>query len=566
MPEKRFNAETGGGLKTRLLALCVFVSLVLAHGFTHAARSFSYAQSPAAAAAVFDMGSTQSLTYLITNTNTPTNTGERIHQVRFRLSGTGTVFSSTTAAPPGWTRSAFSTTSVTFLASSWSNAIAAGGSASFTPVLVMRSATADVTETLQYVRAYYTTTATGPPFTSLTSITTNNAGSWTLKCLAITSFQITDTSGIPISTLVAGGSFRLVMTVRNNSASTQIGITANPSPPNAFTTGTVTQSLTGTVGSPLTLIVLASGTITFTFSTSASDSGTIYFRALAQRIASVTSSSATSPTLTLTPVASCSFSASFTAPASSVCQYPGSIALTMTILTSATCPALNNVTPVLATSGPAALLSGPTPATIPTLPALSTIPVNWVYQINNAAATNPFTFNGSAIHSLPSPPAATAVSPSIKRGEFPSVVNPSVTNASSTNVELTWSVTNSGCAAVRSVAINFPLGWVWANDAYSVVNLSATNPVETWVASGTNPVIFASPDLANQLPLGFSGDFSLVFSSTPSGAGTSGFSLDVTDANNITINVPVSVTVNPFNAGAGGLNSVTNKIWREQIR
>ena len=57
----------------RLLVLCVLISLVLGHGLAHAARNFAYVQSPAAASAVFSMGTTQSLSYLISNNNTGTN-------------------------------------------------------------------------------------------------------------------------------------------------------------------------------------------------------------------------------------------------------------------------------------------------------------------------------------------------------------------------------------------------------------------------------------------------------------------------------------------------------------
>ena len=122
-------------MKTRLLVLCVLIGLALGQGLAHAARSFSYVQTPAVAAALFNMRSTQSLSYLITNTNTPANTGERIYQMRFRINS-GSLFSNTTVAPAGWTRTAWSTTSVTFRANSWANAIAVGGaSTNFTLVL-----------------------------------------------------------------------------------------------------------------------------------------------------------------------------------------------------------------------------------------------------------------------------------------------------------------------------------------------------------------------------------------------------------------------------------------------
>jgi hypothetical protein len=190
--------------------------------------------------------------------------------------------------------------------------------------------------------------------------------------------------------------------------------------------------------------------------------------------------------------------------------------------------------------------------------------VNWVYQLNAAVATNPFTFTGSATSAVPALTTLPATSPSIQRGEFDIALTPNITNASSTNVELDWDVTNNGCAAANSVAVNIPAGWVWANDAYSLVNLNATTATELWVPSGANPVTFTSPNVPNQMPLTFDGDFFLVFSATPAGAGTSIFNVNVTDANGAVVSVPVSVTVSPY-ADADGLNNVNNNAWREQF-
>jgi hypothetical protein len=573
MPEKRLSVEMGGRVRKQLLALGVLVILLLGHGLAHATRSFSYAQTPTPPTAIFSMGSTQSLSYLITNTNTAGNAGERIYQVRIRINS-GSTFSAATVAPAGWTLTTRTTTTLTFTASTWANAIASGASQNFTIVVLMRKSAADVNDKLRDIRSGYTTSATGA-FVSVGPTTStvapppapptlpSAAGTWMLNSLTITSFQIVDAIlGTPISSLAAGGNFKLVMTVQNNSTATQSGIVSNPNPitTGAVKTGTVTQVLTGTTGSPLTLTAGASGTITYTFSTAALDSGTIYFTASAQKSATVTSASATSPTLTVSP---CIFSANITA--SATCLYAGqNISLTMLLTNSCAAP-LTTVTPSLSTTGPATLVSGPTPPTIASIAAGGgTASVGWVYQINSAAATNPFTFTGSATSASPVKTTPAAASPSIQRGQFDIALTPSVTNASSTNVELDWDVTNNGCAAANSVAVTFPAGWVWANDAYSLVNLNATTAVETWVASGANPVTFTSPNIPNQLPLTFDADFFLVFSATPAGAGTSIFSVNVTDANGLVVSVPVSVTVNPY-ADADGLNNVNNNSWREQF-
>ena len=559
-------------MKIRSLICWVVITFGLLHNVAHAARSFTYAQSPATALAIFNMGSVQTLSYQITNTSTGGNVGERIYLMQFNLPGTGTVFSSATSAPAGWTRSAFSATSVTFQATSWSNAIAVSGNgptttASFALVLVMGSASADVSDSLKSLRASYTNTTSGPPFSRSGRPTINTTNLWTLKSLAITAFQITDTLGTPITALASGSSFKLVMTVKNNSTVSQSGIVSNPNPPTVVKTGTVTQALTGTVGSPLTLAPGASGTITFTYSTAATDNGTIYFTANAQSGATVTSALATSGTLAVSK-----FTAAFT-PAPPICLYAGSNFTVTMALTNGFPYNITNVTPTLTpvAGAPLTYISGPTPAvpiaTIPTTPPAASTIVSWVYQVNsNTPATDPFTFSGSATGTGSGATITTplATSAFTARGEFLVVVNPAATNTSSANVEMTWTLTNNGCAAVNSVAISVPAGWVWANDAYSLVNLSAASAIETWGVSGTNPVTFTAPNSASQLPQTFSGGFSLVFSATPSSITTSIFSVTVTDANGAAVVIPVNVTVNPFLTG--GLNNATNKVWREDFR
>ncbi len=544
----------------------VAVACVLAF-WSHAAdaaRRFTNTQAPVAGTA-FDMGSTQSLTYLITNTATAPDNAERIYEVRFGLSS-GSLFSASTAAPAGWTRSAFSTTAVTFQASSWANAIAVGaGGVNFTLVINMRTAAADAnTERLREIRAEFTNTTTGPPFTSTGRVTTNNPGLWTLKSLAITSFQITDIGGAPVSAITSGSSFQVRMTVRNNSSVAQNPVVSNTNPPTSTETGTVTQVLTSTTGSPLNLAVGTSGTIIFTFSTVTSDNGTIFFTANAQNGTTVTSSNATTGTLSVS-----SFAASISVVP--VCQYSdANITVTMTVSNGSLTFPVTGVTPTLTPVAgvPVTAVSGPTPASIASIGTLSIGTFTWVYQVNSVGATNPFTFSGSAsgtrnaglITSLTS-----TSSPATTRGTFTATVSPTTTNASSDTVELTFGVVNNdGCANVNSVAVTTPAGWTWSADAYSLVNLSGVTSIETWTVGGANPVVFTAPNVAGQLPLTFSGAFSMVFSATPAAAGASVFTIRVTDNFGAFVDLPVTVTVNAFKSGT--LNNAVNKTWREDFR
>ena len=546
----------------RFLLLCMLVALGFGFNLAHAARDFTNTQTPAAGTQ-FDMGSIQSLTYAITNTSTGGNIGERIYEMRFRI-GTGSLFLSSTAAPAGWTRTAFSSTSITFRATSWANAIAVGGApVNFTLALAMRTTTADVNETLRDMRASYTTTTTGPPFARVGRKTTNTPGAWTLRSLAITSFQITDTLGNPVSAITSGTSFQLRMTVQNNSSVTQGAVVSNPNPPAATKSGTVTQAVTSTTGSPLSLAAGASGTIIFTYSTLPTDNGTIFFTAIARNGGTVTSISATSGILSVS-----SFVASISG--SPTCQYAGAnITVTMTVSNGSLIFPVTSVTPTLtpAAGAPVSLVSGPTPASVASIGVVSSATFTWVYQLNAVGATNPFTFSGSATGTRNATVITTPTSistPPTTRGTFVVTANPTSTNAASTNEELTFSVTNNGCANANSVAVPVPAGWTWGNDAYSLVNLSASSSIETWTVGGTNPVTFTAPNAAGQLPLTFSGGFSLVFLTTPAAATTSVFTLVVTDANNAVVNVPVSITVDAFKTGT--LNNATNKIWREDFR
>jgi hypothetical protein len=196
---------------------------------------------------------------------------------------------------------------------------------------------------------------------------------------------------------------------------------------------------------------------------------------------------------------------------------------------------------------------------------LTSANVTWVYTINNTGTTNPFSFSGSATgtsgSTLTTPTANTS---SVTRGDFAATVSPTSTNAASTNTELSFDVANNGCASVNSVTITAPAGWVYGNDAYSLVSLSAASDIETWTVSGTNPLTFTAPNPAGQMPLTFGGDFSLLYSATPPGATASAFTLRVTDANGAFTDIPLTVTVNAFKSGSA--NDAASKFWREEFR
>lgn len=548
--------------------ILTLVLLGLLESRAEAVRNFVGTQTPAPNAPV-TMGTTGTLTYQIANANTGGNTGERIYEVRFRLWGGQSTFSSTTAAPAGWTRTAYSTTSVTFRATSWANAIATGNSFNFPIVFTFRSTTVDTNEMLRSIRARFTTSAGGPPFTQLGSDTDNNQGGWTLKSLAA-SFQITDVGGTPITSLVAGNSYRLVMTVTNRSTSSKTSIVSVPNSPTqnaSFTPPASPPTWASTVynPNPLTLASGASGTITFTYNTSPTAYGTVWYSAYARNnTGNATSALATSPTLYVGL-----FTATVTV-SPSACLYSGQSFTVQMLLTNRYAFDITGVTPTMTVSlvgAPLTLTSGPSPASGTVTGGGGTLTVTWVYQVTATANGESFTFDGSATGTGGGQPRTTsASSPSTKAGGY--LIGAIQTNASSTNEEISWTFLNNGCAATNSVSIDIPAGWTWgggSEDSYSLVDTGVGTSVENiWTVAGSDPVVFTAPSAADRQYVGGRGEYHLTFSATPTGSGPSVFTVTITDANGNASAVSTTVTVNAFNFNS--LNDASGLIWREEVR
>lgn len=541
-------------MPTRFFALCLLFAFACWNDVAYAARTFTVTQSPANGTAL-PMGSTQTLSYQITSSMlNGGDVGRCLYKVQLTTNGTYSTLLGSTAGPAGWTRTKISATSVTFQVSSLASALAVGGSASFNLAMAMVAASADLSATLTSVRAFYTNTACSA--TTNTKTTLNNPGSWLLKSLAITAFQITDTSGIPITAQAAGNIFQLRMTVKNNSSVAQNPVVSNANAPAGTWTGTG-ASPNCTAGGSLSLAAGASGTIIFSCSSVATAKGTIFFTAIAQRGGTVTSASAISTTLAIS-----TFIANL-GTSSATCLYAGStLTMIMTISnnTGSTITGINGtLTPIA--GAPVNYVSGPTPASIASMATATSATMTWVFTINSTGTTNPFSFNGFATGTsgvlLTTP---TAVYSPLKRGVFAVTANPASTNAASSNTELTFNVTNNGCANVNSVAVTAPVGWTFGGDAYSLVTLAAGSTIETWTTGGGT---FTAPNVAGQMPLGFDGDFSLVYTATPSAATTSVFTLRVTDATGAFTDVPLNVPVNAFSAP---LNDAKNKLWREDFK
>ena len=549
-----------------------------------AAVNYTVTQTNPAPTANFNMRTTSSVTFRITNTSTA---GETIRRVRFRIRnvvGTcgaapcaNTLFSNTTAAPAGWTRSAFAVASVTFTANTVADRIPAGGTKDFTMAYNMGNMTADFTQTLRDVRATFSTGATR---------TINNPGSWKLLSLSITSFQTTDCAGTPIATLTAGNNFCVVMAITNISSTAQNGIvsspTNTPSCANISKTGTVTQGWVSTTynPNPLNLAALASGTITFRYSTVGTDNGTIQFvNLIAQRIATVTSMLANSNILSVSRL---TISITVRGPivASPTCVFSGDTATFTMTATNNTGASVTNVTPSALTqcAYPPCIptvtigaLTGPLPACIASIANGASGTFTWTVPVtgtinspkSNFYVTGNVNYNKAACGAGGGITSATATSNTEDIDGYIVTALPATTNANSANEEIIWAVTNLGCAAINSVAIAIPGGWTYSGDNYSIVDPAGAG-VETWTTSGT--VTFTADAPANQIatPNG-TGEFHLVFSATPTATGANTFNVVITDTSatpNVTT-VPTTVTVNPYDSTPGQGNYTTPGVWRE---
>ena len=583
--------------------LALLIALAAVSIPAQAARTFTIAQTAPAAPGDVDMGATQTLTYTVTNTASGGNAGERIYRMRFRLSGsctgtgcTATLFTTASAAPANWTRSGFSTTSVTYTANTWADSIPSGSSLSFSVVVTAGKSTQDRTETLRDARASFTTdTVFSNGISNAGSVTINTPGSWILQSLQITGFQTTDTSGAAVSAIAAGVSFRIVITVKNISVATINGIVANPSPPTATTgawSGVVPScSLTSTSPSPLNLAAGASGTMTYTCTTLSSNSGTVTYSVTDVRSgASVTSRSGTSNVLSVSPL---SVGIAVTGPyvADTTCHFSGDIATFVMTVTNNTAVPLTSITPSALTrgganttigafTGPATACNGPPPAS-PSVPPPSiatplaicgsckytwTAPVTIVGSYPSAGAKPTFFVTGSATAN-PGPitsPTNTSITQDVDG--FVVTVAPTATNTDSTNQQFTFSVINRACDNLNKVAITVPAGFVYGGDGYSVVNDNSGTgvPNETWSQATTTftaPLNNAPAADPGRIPIGSSGDFSLVMSSMPAAVGTYTFTLNLTDENAVARTGTIDVPVATF--GSGTINSATPSTWRE---
>ncbi len=488
-----------------------------------------------------------SVTYTITNNNN----SEPIVKLAFRLPNTSIsagsfTWTGATGLPAGWAVTAGAGTREITVEGP---AIALGASASFSFTLgSIPTWTADVTDLLTRIRAI---AADGKTRKDL-----KNLPLFTRHALRILSMVANP------ATVAPGTGFTLTITVKNESSAALNSIRSDP----LYLTMTASAGITtptknqtpALAPNPLSLAAGATGTITYNYITVGGDLGTISFAARVRypSTGGVTASS-------LSKISNIVVVGGFVGSINVVpdCVYDGNnITVTMT-LNNFTAGAINNVVRTLVSAGTTTsrtLIAGANPAPLVNMPAGGPpATYAWTYRINGAL-NQTYSFTGTAVGT------STAIVAGWTGGlvgGYVVTVTPTSTNASSTNAGLTWSFVNTGCETTKSVAISIPTGWTFSGDGYAEVTNIVPELVETW---GTGP-LFSAPTTTDRMLVGQGGSFNLIFSETPTTAGTYTFDVHITDVDLIERIKPTTVTVIPFNSGAGGGNFTRTGVWQEMV-
>jgi hypothetical protein len=532
----------------------------------------SYTATQTTALAEFLVGSSATLTFRISNNSTT----ETMSRVRFYVTGSYTYFpNQTVTVPPGFTSCSLSSqvtvSNVTYYQRiSCSGSLSSGSSQTigFKIINLATSTTTDRTDKLSNLTARFTTSGNYGYGTNYYPSNSGYQGGWTWKALQITL--------VPSAASVGSGcQFTLTMNVTNKTNSSIGNVASVVSPPAPVYTGGASLSL---IASPANITVPAgaSAPLVWTYTLNGPANGTAAFSACASASGTCTSTSGTtktSSTVSSVPIsiasgASCGFTTAISS--SPTCLFSGGTAVFTMTVTNGTGGAAANVTPGALTpvvTGAAQISSivGPSPSSISSLPTGSTGMFTWTAVVTGNA-NDTYAMTGNASANGGSLISSTATSTAQELGDYSVLPSPPSTNASSSNQEIKWAIVNNACANINQVSIAVPAGWT-VGDAYSSVTNSSGTQVDSWSTSGTT---FTSPSSADRIPpTAANGDFYILFSSTPSSAGTYTFNVTITDDASptpLTVTKSTVVTVNAFGSGgSGGPNSSSTAVWHENV-
>jgi hypothetical protein len=539
------------------------------------AWSFSVAQQNPAPVE-FVMGTAVPVTYRVYN-NSSGNGNQTLRNVRFYLANnTYTILPNPeTFVAPNWTCSRNSNLRIYCNANNAAAYIPAGTNCSqykdFTFYINSAALTQDRTDQLSSVTARFSGSNT---YRNPTSLAPN---SWTWKSFLMTLVPSASSIG-------RNCPFNLTMTVTNRTTSNITNpnyVTSQPNPPQMNSLSGGATAVAPAPPPPANIVPLNAGatnSMVWTY-TAGANQGTLNFSAYARDSTSIRTSSivTVNPAITITNAICASGNFTITQFANApACLLSGDIAtFTMTVQNTTGIPLLNVTPTALVRNGTATIgaFAGPVPASVPTLNNNSNAIFVWQAPVtaNPADAIGQdYSVTGSATSATAGYPATNNVvtsSPTYTIHGYTITMPNTNTNADSTNAELAWSVTNSGCRNLNRVSIAIPAGWPAPIDAYSVVDNGAAQ-VETWTYAGGvfSTPLYPNPD-PDEMPVGSKGTFYLFFPTTPAIAQPYVFNTTITDntgAARMYNFVNETVTVDPY--GTGTLNSTPTNVWQEDVR
>jgi len=343
--------------------------------------------------------------------------------------------------------------------------------------------------------------AFGGPFYASTLLTNSlNASSATAN--------VASTAGFPSSGSIFIDSEEVCYSGKTTTSFTGVSRGCNGTTAASHSSGSIAYGL-----DPFSLAPGETGAVIWTFN--ADSSGEVYFTARASTGAS-SSALARSNSVLIGD-----FTASLNIAPSSVISGQD-ITVEMTVTNNGN-SALVNVAPSLlnrcAGGATETLVSGPSPALIPSLSKGSSGVFSWTYRITGGVGqayclTGTATANGPVITN-------TAASNSGQISVYSVTTAPSVVSSGAANVTINWTVYNGGGCDLRTVSIGIPsVAW----------SCSSVNPPAGWQAGcDASLVTFTSERRRDELPPGATGTYSITFSAveTVTGDKTAAFPVSV---------------------------------------
>ena len=182
------------------------------------------------------------------------------------------------------------------------------------------------------------------------------------------------------------------------------------------------------------------------------------------------------------------------------------------------------------------LVSGPSPASVSSIPPGGSGIFQWTYQITGTAG-QAYCLSGSAVAAGPVA-SNTAASNSGTVSSYSVAVSPSTVASGAAGVAVSWTVSNGGGFSIKEVDIATPAsGGDW--------NCGSVSAPANWTASCASTVAFTSSAGAYDITSGGAKTFSITFSSTE------------TAASDKTVSFPVTVV---DRAGAGASETLASSL------